>query len=90
MYFYCKTKPRLKEFLIGKENMPLHKKFTILQGIFSYINERDPSSPDCKYKHMLENGAPPDKFGVQYRLIYLEFHGFNSRIDICITFWFLV
>ena len=37
-------------------------------------------SPDCKHKHMWENGAPPDKFGVLYRLLHTEFHGFNSRI----------
>ena len=24
----------------------------------------------CKHKHMLKNGAPPDKFGVQYRLLH--------------------
>ena len=29
---------------------------------------------------MLENGAPPDKYGVLYRLLHVEFHGFNSRI----------
>ena len=41
------------------------------------------SSPDCKHKHMLGNGAPPDKFGVLYRLLPIEFHdGFNSRIDV--------
>ena len=32
------------------------------------------SSPDCKHKHMLEAGAPPDKFGVLYRLLHTEFH----------------
>ena len=31
------------------------------QGIFSYTNEKDTSSPDCKYKHMLENEAPPEQ-----------------------------
>ena len=44
----------------------------------------DTSSPDCKYKHMLENGAPPDKSGVLYRLLHIEFHGFNSRIDVLV------
>ena len=39
-------------------------------------------TPDCKYKHMLENGVPLDKFGVLYHLLHLEFHGFNSRIDV--------
>ena len=39
-------------------------------------------SPDCTHKHMLENGAPPDKFGALYRLLHIEFHGFNSSIDV--------
>ena len=44
------------------------------------MNESGTSSPDCKHKHMLENGAPPDKFGALYRLLHIEIHGFNSRI----------
>ena len=52
-----------------------------LQGIFSYMNERD-TSFDCKYKHMLEKGAPPDKFGVLYDLLHIEFHGFDSNINV--------
>ena len=42
---------------------------------------RGKSSPDCKYKHMYENGAPLDKFGVLCHLLNIEFHGFNHRID---------
>ena len=53
-----------------------------LQGIFCYINESDKSSPDCKYKHILENGAPSDKFEVFYCLLHIEIHGFNSRINV--------
>ena len=37
---------------------------------------------DCKHKHMMKSGAPPDKVGVLYRLLLIEFHGFTSRIDI--------
>ena len=33
-------------------------------------------SPNCTHKHMLENGAPHFKFGVLYRLLHIEFHGF--------------
>ena len=33
---------------------------------------------DCKHKHMMKSGAPPDKFGILY---LLEFHGFTSRIN---------
>ena len=43
-----------------------------IQGILSYINEKDTSFLDYKHKHMLENGAPPDKFGVLYRLLDTE------------------
>ena len=32
--------------------------------------------------HVAENGAPPDKFGVLYRLLHIEFHDFNSRVDV--------
>ena len=62
--------------------MLLHKNPSIFQGIVSFLNERDSSYPDCKHKHMLENGAPPDKFYVLYRLLHIEFHGFNSSIDV--------
>ena len=31
---------------------------------------------------MMKSGAPPDKFGVLYRMAtYIEFHGFTSRIN---------
>ena len=45
-------------------------------------------SPDCKHKHMLQNGAPPDKFGVLNSLLHTEFHDFNSRINVLL--WFLI
>ena len=52
-----------------------------LQGILSEINEQDTSFPDCKHKHVVNSGAPPDKVRVLYRLLHIEFHGFISRID---------
>ena len=51
------------------------------QNILNYINEQDTSFLDCKHKHMTKNGAPPDKVGVLYSLLPIEFHGFTSRID---------
>ena len=36
---------------------------------------------DCKHKHMMKSGAPPDKVRVLHRLLPIEFHGFTSRID---------
>ena len=32
-----------------------------LRGILNDINEQDTSSLDCKHKHMMKSGAPPDK-----------------------------
>ena len=32
-----------------------------LQGILGNVNKRDTSSLDCKQKHMLKKGAPPNK-----------------------------
>ena len=51
-----------------------------LQGIFNNITTQDTSLLDCKHKHMMKSGAPPNKVGVLHRL-YLEFHGFISRTD---------
>ena len=73
-------------FLTGKKSLLLHKTF-YFQVIFSYINERNTPSHDCIHKHMLENGAPPDKFGVFNALLHIEFHGRCVRV---ITLWFLV
>ena len=42
-----------------------------LQGICDDINEQDISFVDCKHKHMMKSGAPPDKFGVLYRMFTL-------------------
>ena len=41
-----------------------------LQGILvlNDINEQDTSFPDCKHKHVMKNGAPPDRFGVLHCL----------------------
>ena len=50
-----------------------------LQGILNGINEQDTSFPDCKHKHMMKCGAPPDKF--LYRMFTIEFHDFTSRIN---------
>ena len=52
-----------------------------LQGILDNINAQVTSFPDCKHKHMVKSGAPPDKVGVLQSLLPIEFHGFTSRID---------
>ena len=32
--------------------------------------------------NVAENGAPPDKFGVVYRVLHMEFHGSDNSIDV--------
>ena len=49
--------------------------------ILNDINEQDTSFLDCKHNYMMKNGAPPDKVGVLYLLLPIEFHGFPSITD---------
>ena len=42
-----------------------------LQGIINDINEQDTSFCDCKHKHMMKCGAPPNKFEVHVPYVYL-------------------
>ena len=53
----------------------------IILGILNDLNEQDRSFLDCKHKHMMKSGAPPDKVGVLYRFLPIEFHGFTNIID---------
>ena len=50
-----------------------------LQGILNYINEQDTSFLDCKHKHMIKCGAPPDKFGILYRMIPVRIPWFHKQ-----------
>ena len=52
-----------------------------LQGILNDIKEQDTSFLDCKHKHKMKSGAPPDKVRVLHQLLTTEFHGFTIRID---------
>ena len=52
-----------------------------LQGTHNDTNEQDTSFPDCKHKHMMKSGIPPDKVGVLYSLLLIEFHGFTTKLD---------
>ena len=66
-YFDCKTDCAWQ----ARENIFFHISIYIsfyLQGILDDKNEQDPSFVDCKHKHMMKSGAPPDKFGVLYRM----------------------
>ena len=62
-----------------------HGKYTFtqerfnLQGIHKDTNEQDTffsSFLDCKHKHMMKNGAPPDKVGVLFSLLPVELYKF--------------
>ena len=53
-----------------------HKSF-YLQGILNNINELDTSFLDCKHKHMMKSGAPPDEswspaLSVPYRIPWFQ------------------
>ena len=46
------------------------------------MNEKGTSFLDCEHKHMLENGAPPDKFVGQYHLLHTELvRAFFARLS---------
>ena len=63
-----------------------------LQGILNDINEQDTSFLDCKHKHMMKWGAPPDKFRVNVPYVYQK-NSMVSQAELIlrfITLWFLV
>ena len=78
--FYWKTK--LCITVPGRQGKYVFPQDSFYQhGILNNITEQDTSFLDCKHTHMMKNRASTDKFGVLYRLLATEFHGFNSRID---------
>ena len=42
------------------------------------INEDDTFFVGCKHKHMMKSGAPPDKFGVLYRMFTYRISWFHK------------
>ena len=50
-----------------------------LQGILDDINEQGTSFLDCKHKHMMKSGAPPDKFIVLYRMVTYRIPWFHKQ-----------
>ena len=60
--------------MAGKRKYIFGQKCFYLQGILDDINEQDSSFVDCKHKHIMKSGAPPDKFGVLYICSPIEFH----------------
>ena len=47
--------------------------------MLSDIKNKEHISPDCKHKHMLKNGAPPDHFKHYHPLVYWYFLIFFLR-----------
>ena len=43
------------------------------------INEQDTSFLDCKHKHIMKSGAPPDKFGVLYSMVTYRIPWFHKQ-----------
>ena len=57
------------QFLAGKRKYIFEQESFYLHGILDDINEQDTFCVDCKHKHMMKSRAPPDKFGVLYRMV---------------------
>ena len=52
-----------------------------VQGVLNNINEQDTSFLDCKHKHMMKSGAPPNNSECCTLYLPIEFQGFTSRIN---------
>ena len=69
----CLTVPDRKEkYIFAQESF-------YLQDILDDINEQDTSFLDCKHKHMMNSGAPPDKFRVLYRVVICRIPWFHEQ-----------
>ena len=77
-YFECKT----RLCLIGpgrQEKIYFSTRSFYLQGVLDDINEQDTSFLDCKHKHMMKSGAPPDKFKVLYHMVTYRIQWFHKQ-----------
>ena len=50
-----------------------------LQDILDDINEQDTSFLNCKHKHMMKSGAPPEKFIVLCRMVTYRIPWFHKQ-----------
>ena len=76
--FDCKT--RLCLIVPGRqEKIYFAQESFYIQGILDDINEQDTSFLDCKHKHMMKSGAPPDKFLVLYRMVTYRIPWFHKE-----------
>ena len=77
-YFDCKT--RLCLIVYGRQkNIFFAQESFYLQGVLDDINEQGTSFLDCKHKHMMKGGAPPDKFEVLYRMVTYRIPWFHKQ-----------
>ena len=84
-YFDCKT--RLCLIVPARQGKIYFctRKFLFTRYI-NDINEQDTSFVDCKHKHMMKSGAPPDKFEAlycmfSYRIPWLSLFGSWSYLN---------
>ena len=77
-YFDCKTRLCLI-VPYRKEKIYFCAKKSYFQCLIDDINEQDTSFLDCKHKHMMKSGAPPDKFGVLYRMFTYRIPWFQKQ-----------
>ena len=71
VYFDCKTKLWLTVASRHGKYIFTQESFNV-QGTINDINEQDTSFLDCKHKHMMKSGAPPDKVRVLYCLLTID------------------
>ena len=80
VYFNCKTKLCL--IVPGRQGKYIFKlESFFLQCILDDINKQDTFFLNCKHKHMMKSGAPPEKFEALLHLFPIELHGFTIRTD---------
>ena len=48
--------------------------------ILDDINEQDISFLECKQKHMMKRGAPPDKVGILYHMVTYRISWFQAEL----------
>ena len=72
-------------FLAGMRKYIFAQGSLYVQGINNDINKQDTSFLDCKHKHMMNCGAPPDKFGVHVPYVSLK-NSMFSQAELILRF----
>ena len=65
--------------MAGKRKYIFVQESFYLQGILDDTNEQDTSFLDCKHKHMMKSGAPPDKFVVPNHMVAYRIPWFHKQ-----------